>query len=257
MIGEIAPWLQHLGHGELLALARNPQASSPDLEALAMAFADEEEMVKALLANPSTPSSALVALARRTSKLAELLAQAPVIRQSREAAEVLMKNPNLSPERKRDLSAELARRTEKRSLFQIIKDLTTGQKIALAKKGNKEARMILIKDQNEMVQLEVVSSPRITEAEILAIAQMRDVSEKVLRSIANDRRYRSNKLIVLSLLHNPKTPVGVSLSLGLNSLTDKELEGLAKNRNIPGALSRAARNILEQRRKPPPEPGGH
>jgi len=257
MIGEIAPWLQHLGSEQLLALAQNPQASPRDLEALAMAFADEEEMVKALLANPSTPSSALVALARRTTKLAELLAQAPVIRQSKEATEILLKNPNLSPEGKRDLSEELVRKAEKRSLIQIIKDLTTGQKIALAKKGNKEARMILVKDPNEMVALEVVSSPRITEAEILAIAQMRDISDKVLRYIANDRKYRSNKLIVLSLLHNPKTPVGVSLGLGLTSLTDKDLEGLAKDRNIPGVLARAARNLLDQRRKPPPEPGGH
>ena len=47
--------------------------------------------------------------------------------------------------------------------------------------------------------------------------------------------------VILSLLHNPKTPVGVSLGLGIANLTEKEVEGLARDRNIPAAVSRAAR----------------
>ncbi|MFN3476356.1 MAG: hypothetical protein ACK4Z6_02210, partial [Candidatus Methylomirabilales bacterium] len=220
-----------------------------------------EGMVKALLANPSLPPSALVVLAQEVSHppIIELLIQDPLFRLNSEAVKALHQNPSLTPELERQLIAATSplRREEerKKSLLQMIKELTMGQKIALARKGNKEVRMILIKDPNELVALEVVMSPKITEAEILNIAQMRDVSEKVLRAIANDRRYRSNKQIVMSLLHNPKTPVGVSLGLGLTSLTDKELEGLAKSRNIPGALARAARAILDRRKKPPAE--GH
>lgn len=115
--------------------------------------------------------------------------------------------------------------------------------------------MILIKDGNEMVALEVVGSPRITESEILAIATMRDISDKVLRFIGTHRKYRQNKQIVLCLLNNPKTPVGVSLGLGLQQLSDRDLIDLAKNRNIPGAVSRAAGQIVD-RRKAPQTPGG-
>jgi hypothetical protein len=111
--------------------------------------------------------------------------------------------------------------------------------------------MILIKDQNEMIGLEVVNSPRTTDDEILMIAQMRDVSNQVLRAIANMRRIRANKLAILSLLHNPKTPVGVSLGLGISSLTDRDLQGLVRDRNIPAAVSRAAKQVLESRSKGP------
>lgn len=108
--------------------------------------------------------------------------------------------------------------------------------------------MILIKDVNEAVALEVVVSPRISEGEILAVAQMRDVSDKVLRAIASNRKYRANRQIVLALLQNPRTPVGVSLGLGLHTLSDRELSELAKNRNVPVTLSRAARLLLDRRR---------
>lgn len=118
--------------------------------------------------------------------------------------------------------------------------------------------MILIRDSNEMVALETVGSSRITDGEILAIAMMRDVAEQVLRYIANNRKYRQNKQIVLALLNNPRTPVGVSLSLGINGLTDRELTDLSKNKNVPGVISRAATQILDRRKGPGgPAAGGH
>jgi len=254
-----AEGLQHLTREQLLQVAQDPGTSPQLLEAIAKTYPDDEAVVKALLANSFLPYSVLVGLSMSVSSPAilELLIGNPLFRRTPEATKALFQNPNLTPELLKLLIAKASskRDEQQKSLAQRIKELTTSQKIALAKKGNKEARMILIKDQNEVVALEVVSSPRITEAEILAIAQMRDVSEKVLRAIANDRRYRLNKQIVLSLLHNPKTPVGASLSLGLPSLSEKELGELAKDRNIPAAVSRAARHILEQRKKPPSAPG--
>lgn len=249
--------LESLTMEELHQAARDPGTDPELLEAIAKAFPQEEDVIRALLANPS----ALVVLAQQAShpSIITLLIQDPLFRLTSEAVKTLHQNPSLTPELERQLidATSPLRQEEKRkkSPLQMVKELTTGQKIALARKGNKEARMILIKDPNELVALEVVMGPKITEAEILSIAQMRDVSDKVLRAIANDRRYRSNKQIAMSLLHNPKTPVGVSLGLGFTSLTDRELEGLAKSRNIPAALSRASRAILERRKRPPAE--GH
>ena len=60
----------------------------------------------------------------------------------------------------------------------------------------------------------------------------------------------------MALLNNPKTPVGVSLGLGLQSLTDRELDDLTKNRNIPGAVSRAAKQIADRRKAPQAAAGG-
>ena len=116
--------------------------------------------------------------------------------------------------------------------------------------------MILVRDANETIALEVIGSPRITDAEIVQISQMQDVSEKVLRAIGSNRKYRFNKAVVLNLLHNPKTPVAISLGLGMPRLSDRELSGLAKNRNIPTVVSRAAHAILDKRKKASQPPGG-
>ena len=72
----------------------------------------------------------------------------------------------------------------------------------------------------------------------------------------HNRRYRQNKQIILALLNNPRTPVGVSLSLGINGLSDRELVDLSKNRNVPGAISRAATQILDRRKGPVASAGG-
>jgi hypothetical protein len=182
------------------------------------------EALEALLGNASLPSAKL-----------------PTIRQALEAA------------RKRE--ADGARR---KSLLLQLKEMPVGQRLALAKKGNKDVRMILVRDSNEMVALETVSSARITDGEILAIAMMRDVAEQVLRYIANNRKYRQNKQVVLALLNNPRTPVGVSLSLSINSLSDRELTDLSKNKNVPGVISRVAKQILDRRKGPGgPAAGGH
>jgi len=91
----------------------------------------------------------------------------------------------------------------------------------------------------------------------LAISMMRDVSDKILRYIAGNRRYRQNKQIVLALLNNPRTPVGVSLGLGINGLSERELAELSKNRNVPGVISRVAKQILDRRKGPASAGGGH
>ena len=203
-------------------------------------------MVVALLRHPQVPGAAMAQLAERADGpiLEVLLGSLDRLGRKVEALEALLRNPAVPevkhPTLQRQIEVAKKRGAEgsKKSLLLQIKELPVGQKLSLAKKGNKDVRMILIKDSNEMIALEVAGSPRITDGEILAIAQMRDVSEKVLREIANMKRHRSNKLVVLALLHNPKTPVGVSLGLGISGLTEKEVEGLARNRNIPTAVSR-------------------
>ncbi|HPE44229.1 MAG TPA: hypothetical protein PK380_00005, partial [Deltaproteobacteria bacterium] len=59
--------------------------------------------------------------------------------------------------------------------------MSVSEKLDLARKAPKEARSILIRDSNKLVQLAVVSSPKITESEILAIASSRQVNDDVLK----------------------------------------------------------------------------
>jgi hypothetical protein len=46
------------------------------------------------------------------------------------------------------------------------------------------------------------------------------------------------------------------LGLGIQQLSDRELDDLAKNRNIPGAVSRAAKQIADRRKAPQTAGGG-
>ncbi len=244
---------------EALALASG--GTDPEvIDKIARTYVSDEEVLRLVAFNPKVGPSTLIflgeiappALAEAMAKDRQLLLKCPDLK------EALKNNPALSGELKPLLSqmregapSKAVEGGPKKGLQQIIKELTVGQKLALAKRGNKEARMLLVKDPNEMIALEVVSNPRITDAEVLAIAQMREVSEKVLRAIASNKKYRANRLIVLSLLHNPKTPVGVSLGLGISFLSDKDLQDLIRNRDISGAVSRAAKAVLEKRKRLP------
>lgn len=259
-------FLEGISRDQLLSLIRNPKADPALLEHVVSQPVVDEEIWGLIMLHPATPPSALAKIARAAPlPLLKQLAGSPrLLARSPQIPHAVLENPAATEEEVAAAEAVLHQEApgateeeKKKSVFVTIKGLNAGQKLTLAKKGNKEARMILVKDANEMVALEVVKSPRMTDTEILSIAQMRDVSEKVLRELANMKRYRSNKLVVLSLLHNPKTPVGVSLGLGIANLTEKEVEGLARDRNIPAAVSRAAQQVLDRRRKPAPgAPGG-
>ena len=264
--------LKELPRDRILAMLQDEEASGQILEDMVRIWLHDQEVCWAILHHPGALAATLYYIAENAAQsLAESIAQdKALLGKFPEVRKALLANPHLGPEVTGQLQREAEKQAEghpegkedkgkkKQDLYRMIKGLSSGQRLALAKKGNKEVRMILIRDPNEMVALEVVSSPRITDSEIIYISQLKDVSEKVLRSIANSRRYRSNKLVVLNLLHNPKTPVSVSLNLGISGLSDRELSGLAKDRNIPGAVSRAATMVLEKRKKQVSAPGrGH
>ncbi|MFA5026361.1 MAG: hypothetical protein WC713_00640, partial [Candidatus Methylomirabilota bacterium] len=251
---------------DLLLIAQNGKSPPEVLEQIAAHPDLGPDVLLALLRNPQTPAGAMVRLAAQAAGplLEALLSNLDRLGRWTEGLEAILTNPGI-PEVRRGVIQkylEAARKrdaegTRTKSLLLQVKELPVGARLALAKKGNKDVRMILIKDSNEMVALEVVTSPRITDGEILAIASMRDVADKILRYIANNRKFRQNKQIILALLNNPRTPVGISLGLGLSSLTERELSDLAKSRNIPGAVARAAKQILDRRRAPAGGGGGH
>ena len=100
------------------------------------------------------------------------------------------------------------------STLQRIASLNVAKRIALAMKGNREERAILIRDPNRIVTAAVLSSPKMTETEVGGHrARWQNVSEDVLRTIANNRAWLKNYTVVLALVKNPKTPVALSMNL--------------------------------------------
>jgi len=132
---------------------------------------------------------------------------------------------------------------EKVSTLQRIAALTVAQRVALAMKGSREERTILIRDSNKLVAVAVLSSPKVTESEIESIAKMSSISDEVLRIIANTRAWVKSYAVTLALAKNPKTPVAISMNL-LARLQDKDLRMLSTDRNVAEILRITARQKL-------------
>jgi hypothetical protein len=133
------------------------------------------------------------------------------------------------------------------TISQQIAKLSVAKKIEWAnKKGNKEVRTILLRDPNKLVQLAVVQSSRITEAEIAKVANSRTSPGEVLQHIYNNRQLTKNYTIKVNLVNNPKVPVAVAMRF-LSLLRASELKTLSKNRNVSNALQGQARKLLEKK----------
>src|SRR5262245_6982051 len=66
----------------------------------------------------------------------------------------------------------------------VLSSLPIMKRIKLAMKGSKTQRAQLVRDPNKMVSTAVLSSPKLTEAEVEAFAKAGNVSEDILRIIA-------------------------------------------------------------------------
>jgi hypothetical protein len=132
---------------------------------------------------------------------------------------------------------------EGKSALERIAAMSPAQRLALAMRGNREERAILIRDPNKIVAVAVLSSPKITDAEVENIAKMANVSEDVLRIIGKARAWMKNYAIVSALTKNAKTPVAIALNL-LPRLLEKDVKALTTDRNVPDVVRLAARRRL-------------
>lgn len=131
-----------------------------------------------------------------------------------------------------------------RSLYQRIQTMSVSEKLDLARKATKEARSILIRDSNKLVQLAVVNSPKITESEILAIATNRQVNDEVLKEIGMNKEWLRNYQVRLALVNNPKTPLSMAMAQ-ITYLNQRDLALLAKSKGVPRPIVMAAEGRLK------------
>jgi hypothetical protein len=129
---------------------------------------------------------------------------------------------------------------EAQSTLQRLASMNVAQRMAVAMKGTREERAVLIRDANKLVCCAVLSSPKLTETEVEGFAKMGSMSEEVLRIIAQTRAWMKRYGVVLALVKNPKTQVALSMNM-LARLNDKDVRGLVTDRNVPDVLRLAAR----------------
>ena len=116
---------------------------------------------------------------------------------------------------------------------------SVGERIQLAVKGTKEERFILIRDGARLVSSAVLTSPKLTEAEVEYFASMKNVSDTVLRDIARNHKFMKNYSVIRNLTNNPRTPLDLSLTL-VNHLLIGDLKNLSANKNVADTLRKLA-----------------
>jgi hypothetical protein len=140
---------------------------------------------------------------------------------------------------KRGETAAEPEEIEQLSLLQRIGRMRVGERIKLAVRGNREERMVLIRDRSRLVAVAVLESPKVSDSEMESFASMKNIQESVLRAIATKRKYIKLYPVIRALANNPKTPLDVALPL-LSHLLIKDLRGLAVNKNVNEAVRKLA-----------------
>jgi hypothetical protein len=121
--------------------------------------------------------------------------------------------------------------------------LTVVQRIKIAYSGSREERLYLVRDNNRLVQMAVLRSPKTREADAEVIANMKTVSEDVLRTIAMRKQWTKRYQVLSGLVKNPRTPIDIGLTL-MPRVLPKDMRLLAKERNIPEAIRNYARRAV-------------
>lgn len=129
-----------------------------------------------------------------------------------------------------------------------IYKMSVSEKIKYATRGNKEVRAILIKDSSKMVVAAVIKSPKITEDEIVKVAQNKQSNDEAIRMISLNKEWLKNYSIRLALVHNPKTPPGIAIRF-MPYLSKRDLKDLAGSRNVSSLISSNAKKMLAAKNK--------
>ncbi len=127
-----------------------------------------------------------------------------------------------------------------------LTSLTVAQRVRVAFRGNREERLFLIRDPNRLVSTAVLKSPKTNEADAEAIANMKSVSEDVLRAVAQRRDWMKKYSLMAAIVRNPRSPIDVTLSLVLK-LSQRDQTALSTDRNVPEAVRVTAKRIVQRR----------
>ena len=131
------------------------------------------------------------------------------------------------------------------TLMKITK-LDVKGRIALAIRGGKEERSILIRDGTKLVAVAVLDSPKVSDGEVEGFALQKNVLEAVLRAIPLKRRFAKNYNITRNLVYNPRTPLDLSLGLMKNLLLH-DLKNLSANKEVADTIRKLAMRMFKQK----------
>ncbi len=226
--------LDQTGREELLTVLQDPETPLAVLDFAANHLVEKrEDLLDALLKNPAFHNSPPLPQEKEVEA-----SRNPVI-EALESSSTVAAPP--------DRVSEAAVAHPRESVLQKLSKLSPAEKIKRALMGSQEERLVLIRDSNKSVARAVVQSPKLTDAEVEAIASMRNVMEEVLRALAQNRTHLKHYGVVRALVGNPRVPIDITLPL-ISRLNDRDLKMLALDRNLPEVLRTMAAKSLRERK---------
>jgi len=228
-------------------------------------LADKPGIAGTLVLNPTCPQDMAVRLVPHlTPDIAKVLADdLDRLSSMPELIPVLANSPHISLDQKRILHELQKEESDPETLMKAISEaepdvgkrqtllqklgkMRVVERIKVALTGNREERMVLIREANKLIQRAVLTSPKLTGNEVESFAGMASLSDEALRLIAGNRQFIKNYVVVKNLMNNPKTPLDVSLHM-LPRLNPLDLKTLTMNKNIPETLRTMATKLVRQR----------
>jgi hypothetical protein len=242
------------------------EALEPLFEFAAKNLAGKPGVADALIKNKSCGPQHLVPVVQHLSALGvqALMEELDRVSDSKELASALEQSSSVTMEQKGQLKELLSDETpdvatleealvdaepdneRRKTLLQQISVMTVAKRVKFAMMGAADARRVLIRDTNKVVQRAVLQSPRLTDQEVEAFASMTSLTDEILRIIGKSRHFRKNYNVVRNLLNNGKAPLDVTLGL-LPMLNPTDLKRLGSNKNIPETLRTSAVKLVRQR----------
>lgn len=228
------------GIKSLLFLAQNSSGDVLDM------LADSDEILlkadairQAIISNPHTDRITRVRLGWDPSEEAqegENEAETGALSDDDEHADDTAESEDVEPDH------------ESLSKYQQLQEMTANEKIKMALTGDKEWRTLLIREANKQVSTAVLRNPRITEGEVLAVAQNRSSSEDLMRVILLNRDWVKLYDIKKALVYHPRTPLQQAMRM-MTFLSERDIKELSMSRNVTQPIINNARRMLTTKKK--------
>jgi hypothetical protein len=130
-----------------------------------------------------------------------------------------------------------------------FEDLKTSAKIRIAlTTKSPSVRNMALRDASKLVRKAAVKADGFTEAEAEAVAARKNAHEDVLREIGMTPGLTRRHKVKVNLVMNPRTPMAIAQRF-LTFMREYELKDVAGSRDVPGAISQQAKQLLARKKK--------
>lgn len=127
-----------------------------------------------------------------------------------------------------------------------FKDVPLGVKKSLGRLGDRDLINRLLHEQEPSVIEQILNNPGLTEDQVVRIAAKRPTSDKVLRVIAQNKKWSSRYRVQRALASNPYTPTEISIRL-ITMMMKQDLVEIRDDTSLHIELRKAAAELIKKK----------